>query len=91
MVSLTKFQASENFKKMIARANVSASVIDEKFRYIGTALVDNVLERRAMIEEEIREFKPQIVIIDGSADLVNDPNNGEECIKLKTYIRHLTE
>ena len=87
---LDKFQASENFKKMIARANVSASVIEEKFRYIGTALVDNVLERRAMIEEEIREFKPQIVIIDGSADLVNDPNNGEECIKLKTYIRHLT-
>jgi hypothetical protein len=87
---LDKFQASENFKKMIARANVSASEIDEKFRYIGTAMVDNVMERRAMIEEEIREFKPQIVIIDGSADLVNDPNNGEECIKLKTYIRHLT-
>lgn len=88
---LDKFQASENFKKMIARANVSASEINEKFRYIGTALVENVMERRAMIEEEIREFKPQIVIIDGCADLINDPNNGEECIKLKTYIRQLTD
>ena len=50
---LDKFQASENFKKMIARANVSASEINEKFRYIGTALVENVMERRAMIEEEL--------------------------------------
>lgn len=88
---LDKFQASENFKKLIARSNVSADEIKEKFRYIGTALVENVMERRSMIEEEIREFKPQIVIIDGCADLINDPNNGEECIKLKTYIRQLTD
>jgi len=88
---LDKFQASENFKKMIARSNVSSDEIKEKFRYIGTALVENVMERRAMIEEEIKEFRPQIVIIDGCADLINDPNNGEECIKLKTYIRQLTD
>lgn len=83
-------QADENFIKLINRSKVSTETLIEKFRYIGTANIDNVMERREMIEEEIKEFKPQLVIIDGSADLVNDPNNGEECIKLKSYIRHLT-
>ena len=88
---LNKHQGDKNFGEMMRRANVSDEEIDEKFRYIGTSLMEDHIERRLVIDEEIKEFKPQLVIIDGGADLVNDPNDAVTCIKLKNWIRNLNE
>ena len=86
---LDMHQGDDNFAQMMRRANVSDEVIDAKFRYIGTSLMEEYAERRLVIDEEIKEFKPQLVIIDGAADLILDPNDGVSTIKLKTWIRNL--
>jgi len=84
-------QSDENFVKLINRCKVSGEKVAEKVRYIQTSRVDNISDRKDIILEEIKEFKPQIVIIDGGADLISDPNNSLETIELKSFLRHITD
>jgi hypothetical protein len=84
-------QSDENFVKLINKCKVSGEKVAEKVRYIQTSRVDKISDRKDIILEEIKEFKPQIVIIDGAADLISDPNNSLETIELKSFLRYITD
>jgi|694.fasta_scaffold44529_4 hypothetical protein len=79
-----------SYERMNKRARVNPDEEPEKVVITGFRMIAKVNERRTAIETFIKIHKPELVLIDGSGDLVTDTNSLEQAVELKVWLRYLT-
>lgn len=73
------------------RMNKRAAATDsKKAQIMGLRMVPRIKERMETIENLIIEFKPDLLILDGSGDMVEDTNNLEQAVNCRILLRYLT-
>jgi hypothetical protein len=75
---------------MNKRAGITTGQTQEQVIITGFRKIARADERRKAIENFIKIHRPDLVIIDGSGDLVTDTNSNEQAVELKVWLRDLT-
>jgi len=75
------------YERMNRRAESKDS---DRAQIIGLRMIPETAKRRAMIEQLIDEYKPQLIILDGAGDMVTDTNSLEQAIECRIWFRKLT-
>lgn len=86
----TEIDVHNSFKRMNKRAGVNEGETLEQVIITGFRKIARANERREAIENFIKIHRPDLVIIDGSGDLVTDTNSLEQAVELKVWLRDLT-
>jgi hypothetical protein len=80
-----------SFSRMHKRSKTNEkSVIENTVDIVGLRSIARLDERKRTIEELIKNGSYQLVIIDGSGDLVQDTNSLAEAIECRIWFRELT-
>jgi len=86
----TETDVHNSFKRMNKRAGIITGQTQEQVIITGFRKIARANERRTAIENFIKIHRPDLVIIDGSGDLVTDTNSLEQAVELKVWLRDLT-
>lgn len=86
----TEIDVYNSFKRMNKRAGITTGQTQEQVIITGFRKISRADERRKAIENFIKIHRPDLVIIDGSGDLVTDTNSNEQAVELKAWLRDLT-
>lgn len=86
----TETDVHNSFKRMNKRAGVNVGETPDQVIITGFRKIARANERRTAIENFIKIHRPDLVIIDGSGDLVTDTNSLEQAVELKVWLRDLT-
>ena len=94
VVVIDNERSDEDVHRAFERMNKRAGrdLLDEDINAMLFSLraVASPREKRRDIEQIIAIYRPDLLVIDGSGDLVLDPNNLSEAIELKTWYRKIT-
>lgn len=77
----------KGFSKIYNRAGKPYGFTKENFTIAGLRDLPRLEQRMKAIEFLINRHPCDLLIFDGFADLVNDPNDQPECIELRAFIR----
>ena len=86
----TELDVWNSFKRVMVRAKVEQGkelnyINITSFRRIPTAK-----QRKELVEDFIIEYKPELLLLDGIGDMVDDTNSLPEAIELKIWARQIT-
>ena len=79
-----------SFHRTMSRAKVKPGETINKANIISLRNVSNAKDRKAKIEQLLRHFKPELLLLDGIGDLVDDTNSLEQSIECKNWVRYIT-
>ena len=79
-----------SFERVMSRANVEKGKILEDVNIISFRNVSTSKDRRIKIEQLLRHYKPELLLLDGIGDLVDDTNSLEQAIDCKNWVRYIT-
>mgnify|MGYP002628665159 CR=1 FL=1 len=79
-----------SFVRMNKRAGLKQGDEQDKALFRGLRIITDLKERKESIMKLMKIHKPDLIILDGSGDLVDDPNCGKEAKGLTAWFRHLT-
>jgi RecA-family ATPase len=79
-----------SFKRMNQRAKLKQGENQDKVLIAGLRMVARLEDRKSEIEQLIQEHKPDLILLDGAGDLVNDTNSLEEAVNCRVWLRELT-
>lgn len=77
----------KGFSKIYGRAGKPYGYTKDNFTIAGLRDLPRLEQRMKAIEYLINRHPCDLLIFDGFADLVNDPNDQPECIELRAFIR----
>jgi hypothetical protein len=80
----------KSFDKVMKRAKVSNGTIIDNVQIISFRNIPKSKERKERIELLLEHYKPELLLLDGVGDLVDDTNNLEQAIELKNWVRFIT-
>jgi hypothetical protein len=86
----TQTDVWNSYYRMNKRAGLKVGDVQDKAIILGLRLITNLKERKETIIQLMESHKPDIVIFDGSGDLVEDTNANIESKELTIWLRHLT-
>jgi len=79
-----------SFHRTMSRAKVKPGETISKANIISLRNVSNAKDRKAKIEQLLRHFNPELLLLDGIGDLVDDTNSLEQSIECKNWVRYIT-
>jgi RecA-family ATPase len=79
-----------SFKRMNQRAKLKQGENQDKVLIAGLRMVARLEDRKSEIEQLIQEHNPDLILLDGAGDLVNDTNSLEEAVNCRVWLRELT-
>ena len=78
-----------SFYRTMNRANIKQGETTNKANIISLRNIATAKDRKAKIEELLQEYKPELLLLDGIGDVVNDTNSLEQCIEAKNWVRYI--
>ena len=79
-----------SFARTMNRAKVKPGETIKNANIISLRNVSNAKDRKAKIEQLLRHYKPELLLLDGIGDLVDDTNSLEQSIECKNWVRYIT-
>ena len=86
----TELDVWNSFYRVMKRAEISKGIEVENVRIVSLRRTPTADERKQLIENLIIEFKPDLLLLDGIGDLVDDTNSLPEAIQCKVWVRRIT-
>lgn len=83
----TDIDVWNSFYRICRRAGVSTGNDPDRFQIAGMRYVFDLKERMQYIEHLLSEFPCSLLILDGAGDLVRDPNDLQQAIDARTWMR----
>lgn len=80
----------KSFDKVMKRAKVSNGTIINNVQIISFRNIPTSKDRKERIELLLEHFKPELLLLDGVGDLVDDTNDLKQAIECKNWIRSIT-
>lgn len=78
------------FDRVMKRAKVSKGTIVDNVQIISFRNIPKSKDRKERIELLLENYKPELLLLDGVGDLVDDTNSLEQSIECKNWIRFIT-
>ena len=79
-----------SFNKVMKRAKVSIGTTFENVKIISFRNIPKSKNRKDRIESLLERYKPELLLLDGVGDLVDDTNSLEQSIECKNWVRFIT-
>lgn len=86
----TELDVWNSFYRVMTRSNIYKDTETPSVKIVSFRRIPTAEERKKLIESLIIEFKPELLLLDGIADLVDDTNSLPEAIQLKIWARRIT-
>lgn len=86
----TQLDVWNSFYRTMQRAKIQKGIDLNNIKIVSFRKVSTANERKKMIESLIKEFKPELLLLDGIGDLVDDTNSLPEAIQAKGWVRTIT-
>lgn len=86
----TELDVWNSFYRVMTRSKVSKGEEISTIKIISFRRIPSAQERKKMIEDLIIQFKPELLLLDGIGDLVDDTNSLPEAIQCKGWARRIT-
>lgn len=80
-----------SFDRIMRRAKVDKGTILENVQIISFRNIPRSAERKDRICQLLEYYKPELLLMDGVGDLVDDTNSLEQAIELKCWVRSITQ
>ena len=80
----------KSFDRVMKRAKVSNGTIIDNVQIISFRNIPQAVSRKNNIELLLENYKPELLLLDGIGDLVDDTNSLEQAIECKNWIRSIT-
>jgi len=79
-----------SFERIMKRSNTEKNQTLDNIQIISFRNVSTAKTRKERIEGLLQHYKPELLLLDGIGDLVDDTNSLAEAITCKNWIRHIT-
>lgn len=79
-----------SFDRVMKRAKVSNGTIIDNVQIISFRNIPKSKDRKERIELLLENYNPELLLLDGIGDLVDDTNSLEQSIECKNWIRFIT-
>jgi len=79
-----------SFDRVMRRAKVSKGTKLDNIQIISFRNIPKAKDRKDRIELLLEHYKPELLLLDGVGDLVDDTNSLEQAIECKNWIRSIT-
>jgi hypothetical protein len=86
----TELDVWNSFYRVMIRAGVNKGIEIENVKIVSLRRTPTAEERKKLIENLIIDFKPELLLLDGIGDLVDDTNSLPEAIQCKVWARRVT-
>ena len=86
----TELDVWNSFYRVMTRAKINKGTEINNVQIASFRRIPTADERKKMIENLIIEFKPEILLLDGAGDLVDDTNSLTEAQQVKVWARNMT-
>jgi hypothetical protein len=80
----------KSFERVMRRSKTTQGTTLENIQIISFRNVPKSKERKQRIELLLENYKPELLLLDGIGDLVDDTNSLEQAIECKNWIRLIT-
>jgi len=78
-----------SFYRTMSRANIKPGETTDKAKIVSLRNIATAKDRREKIEELLQDYNPELLLLDGIGDIVNDTNSLEQCIEAKNWVRYI--
>lgn len=87
----TKNDVWKSFRRVMIRAKIEKPNEVETQKIASLRSFSTASQRKEEIEDLIIEHKPELLLLDGIGDLVDDTNSLEQVIEVKNWVRYITD
>jgi hypothetical protein len=86
----TETDVWNSFNRVMLRSKVIKGTEVNTQKIASLRRIPNAKSRKQTIEDLIKDFKPELLLLDGVGDLVDDTNSLPEAIECKVWVREIT-